>query len=80
MKTAWKKGLEEDSKQELTLQYNASYVIRDRLTTMLLEKIRVAQKGSLSSDAYNCPNWSLKQADNVGYQRALQEVISLLSD
>lgn len=45
-----------------------------KLDTKLEEKIRDAE----SIRHYLTPNWSLTQADNRGYRRALRDVMSML--
>lgn len=79
MKTSWTKGLSPDKKEEIKREFDASGILRERLKLILEEKMEVARKGSLSKDAYQSPNWAYLQADAVGVQRALEEVISLLS-
>ncbi len=79
MKTVWTKGLDDDAKSEMEHLYAASNLVRKRLLTLLQEKDGVADKASLSSDNYESPSWGFIQADNVGYRRALREVMSLIS-
>lgn len=79
MKTAWITGdLEDDEKKAIRLSFQASGVTRRRLVKILQAKI----KGGfiLTKDAYDTPNWEYKQADSVGYRRAMEEVISLLDE
>lgn len=80
MKTSWTKGLEPDLVKEITLQYKASTVIRERLKKLLTEKWESEDKKRLLDGAYDCPNWAYKQADVAGYHRALKEILSLLED
>jgi len=76
MKTAWIANA--DNKAELRQAYGASSVIRKRLSLMCNKKI--GGGFVLTKDDYDSPNWQYRQADAVGYRRALEEVISLLSD
>lgn len=78
MKTAITKGLVGESKKEMEREFDASSLLRRRLTALLLEKTNTRRVKSLSEDEYASPNWAYKQADVVGYERALHEVISLL--
>ena len=47
---------------------------------MLEDKCSASTKTSRSKDGYDSANWAYLQADARGYERALQEVISLISD
>ena len=76
MKTAWTANAQ--NKAELKQAYGASSVVRKRLSLMCTKKIEGGFV--LTKDDYNSPNWQYRQADAVGYRRALEEVISLLSD
>lgn len=81
MKTSWLSGVKDASvKKELRANYIASKMIRERLTEMLDTKLSSSVRASRSSESYDSPNWALKQADATGYQRALEEVKSLLED
>lgn len=79
MKTSWLKGLNPQQKEEMTSSFNASGNVRERLRTLLLEKAEEARKATRSGNAYDNPNWALVQADAIGYEKALYEVISLIS-
>lgn len=78
MKTPWTKGLSLDSKNEITLSFHASGLLRERLVLLLKEKITLADKESYSKEGYSSPNWAYAQADTAGYKRALHEIISLI--
>lgn len=78
MKQSWTTGLAPDAQKELRGDFISSQVTRKRLIKLLEDKIEASQTTSLSKDGYDVPNWACKQADNVGYQRALKEVIDLI--
>lgn len=81
MKTSWLSGVKDAGvKKELRANYIASKMVRERLTEMLDTKLSSSVRASRSSESYDSPNWALKQADATGYQRALEEVKSLLED
>lgn len=80
MKTVWTKGVEAEISKEIELQFKASAVIRKRLAAILEEKYNTADKSRLLKDAYDSPNWAYKQADLVGYHRAITEILSILED
>lgn len=78
MKVAWTKGLDAQEKDEITQLFASSARLRQRLCELLEEKGASLRKRNTIEDAYNNPNWALKQADAVGYERAMQEIMSLL--
>jgi len=78
MKKTWFKDLNEDETRELKVQFNASAVVFQRLEELIDAKLKESSKESISKAGYDCPNWAYKQADVVGYQRALAEIKSLL--
>jgi len=81
MKTSWLSGIKDASvKKELRSNFLASKMVRERLAEMLDAKLNSSVRASRSSESYDSPNWALKQADATGYQRALEEVKSLLED
>lgn len=79
MKTSLVKGLDEQAKMEITQEFIASAQFRKHFTSLLQDRVASHRIKSISADSYDNPNWALKQADLVGYARAIDEVISLLS-
>ena len=80
MKTAWQKGLDAQEADEIRLAYIGSHAVRKRLVALLNEKISSQRGSSLSVSKYDSPGWPYLQADAVRYERALNEVISLISE
>lgn len=80
MKTSWTAGLNEEQKQRMKEDYQGSIGMRMRLKELLENKKSSIRVSNLSRDAYNSPSWSLLQADGVGYERAMNEIISLIYD
>ena len=80
MKASWTKGLEPDVIKEIKGDYISSRLVRKRLTKILEDKIKESYTNSILKSSYENPNWALKQADNVGFERALKEVIELITD
>lgn len=78
MNKIWFKGIEPDYVSEIRGDYASSFITRKRLTQILEDKKESNMKGCLSKDNYDSPNWAMIQADNIGYQRALEEIIKLL--
>lgn len=80
MKTIWTSGLKVEEKKEITQDFKSSPALRARLVKILDGKIGAVRAASLSKDSYLSPSWAYQQADAVGYERALREVISLFDE
>lgn len=80
MKTSWTQGLDPDIAKEIRGDYISSKLVRNRLIKLLEEKIKESHTASVLKTGYDNPNWAYKQADNVGFERALREVVNLISD
>lgn len=78
MKTIWTKGLTGDKKTEIEQAFLASGNMRERLRFLLQEKINTNNSNLRSKDLYQNASWPFQQADGIGYERALYEVISIL--
>lgn len=80
MKTSLTKGLNADDTSEIRGQFIAALRLRKQLIKTLEEKAKSADSESLTKEGYDSPSWAYKQADLVGYKRAISELISLLTD
>lgn len=81
MKTVWFKGItNKDQRSEIRQDYLKSLPARLRLKELLEDKIESARSARRGNSSYDSPNWALLQADSIGYERALFEVISLIYD
>ena len=80
MKLSWTKGVAKELTVDIRQNYKESLVLRRRLVAMLEDKASASTKTSRSKDGYENSNWAYLQADARGYERALQEVISLIVD
>lgn len=78
MKTTWLKGLSDDQKMEMRKDFLSSLRLRQRLVEICNDKIDTSNSSMRSKDAYGIPNWAYLQADAIGYERALNEIISLI--
>lgn len=78
MKTTWTKGLDKELSRDVVATFKGALIMRNRMKKMLEDKIDSAERGSRNKEGYDCSNWAYKQADTIGYKRAMQEVISLL--
>lgn len=79
MKSSITAGLEAQTAQEIKAAFNASARLRERYVTLLEAKIELSRKNARKTDAYDKPSWAYLQADAIGYERAIIELISLLS-
>lgn len=80
MKTNWTKGLSEQDAEVFVNQFKESRLLRRRLSELVSEKIKVSHTESRKKANYESASWAYLQADAVGYERALFEIISLLDD
>ncbi len=80
MKQSWTKGLDETRIKDVRGDFLSSLITRKRLIELLEEKISTADTTSLDKDGYDVANWAYKQADLIGYKRALRDVINLVTD
>lgn len=78
MKTSWLNGLDKQKQQDLRASIAGSYLVRERLVELLHDKISGNSKLSRSKLTYENPNWAYLQADSVGYERAMYEIIDLI--
>ena len=79
MKTALLKGLKKDQAAEIEQDFKAAAYLRERLTAILEEKVDALRRDIRQKTTYESPSWAYVQADYIGYERAIYEVISLLS-
>ncbi len=80
MKTTWTKGLNPQEKEEVTQEYLSSARFRAKLRDILQDKANEMRAKARSSESYVSANWAYQQADAIGYERAIFEVISLISE
>jgi uroporphyrinogen-III synthase len=80
MKTVLTAGLEEERVKELTQEFKHSFFLRGRLKDILKERNESNRVRVRSTKAYEKPSWAFEQADAIGYERAIFEVISLISE
>jgi hypothetical protein len=78
MKTSWVKGLNEEKKKEVEREFNESAFFRKLLSELLQEKLKTKHNESRSKESYESPNWVYFQADCIGYERAITEILSLI--
>lgn len=78
MKTVLTAGLNEEVKKQVRAEFIGSPVFRERLIAVLNGKKESLRSNVLSKSSYENPSWAYLQADSNGYERAINELISLL--
>lgn len=79
MKTTITAGLKGQQLDDVKQEFASSPHLRQRLNEVLEAKIESQRTFATSKERYDSPSWAMIQADSIGYERALREVISLLS-
>lgn len=80
MKLSWTQGLDKELQVDIRQNFKESLVLRKRLVELLLDKVTSSQRESRSKQLYDNPNWAYLQADKRGYERAMHEIIDLISE
>lgn len=78
MKLAWTKGLSVEQKAIIKAEFDATGILRERLSAIVRSKIESARKDATLKSSYDNVNWPYLQADSVGFVRALEEILSIL--
>lgn len=80
MNSAWTKGFRKGSQEAKDVEeaFASSALIRRRLVEVL--KTFDEEELKNRSTDYDSPSWAFKQADSVGYARALRRVIGILEN
>lgn len=80
MKLSWTQGVGKELAVDIRQNFKESLVLRRRLSELLEKKMSTSWRSSTSKDEYANPNWAYLQADARGYERAMREILSLISD
>ncbi len=81
MKTSITAGVSDEGLiKEIRMNFISSSVIRRRIVDLIRKMEESAYASSVAKVGYDNPNWTYKQADTVGYIRALRDVSGLLED
>lgn len=78
MKSSWTVGLRDDQKAEMESSFRAAGALRERMKIMLEKKLEVARTIIIDKQKYENASWAFFQADHIGYERCISEIISLL--
>lgn len=79
MKTSLTAGLTKEQTEIVTKEFISSLALRERLIAVLNGKKESLRSEATSKTSYDNPSWAYFQADANGYERAINEVVSLLS-
>lgn len=80
MKSVLFSGVDPKLEKELRGDFLSSYLIRKRFVEVINDKIESNRKSARQKVNFEKPSWSYEQADSLGYERALYEIIALISD
>lgn len=72
----WTAGLSEPEKMILTGLLQNNNKVLDKLKEICYN---MSKSTEVDSSDFDNPNWALRQADRVGYRRALKHIIMLCS-
>lgn len=73
-------GLDPQIEKDLRGDFKSSLLIRKRLVEVIKDKIETNRSKLRKDVNYENASWAYQQADGVGYERALHEIISLLEE
>lgn len=82
MNTAWTKGLKKGSQDAKDVEeaFASSAYLRRRLVEIIEDMYQSEMAGRLKSNDYENAAWPFKQADAVGYARALKRLQNILEE
>lgn len=79
MKSNLTAGLNPEQAREIGNDFEACPRFRERLAALLLTKVESQRKELRNPENYANASWPYQQADGIGYERGLLEVISLIT-
>ena len=78
LSSKWKSKIPEDEREEFEgLLLNAKRVL-DVLALIIQDDIKESESRMQKRKGYESPNWAYQQADEIGNQRALMEVLKII--
>lgn len=75
----WTKGLNAKARGEMEQQWDEALYVRQRLVTMIGKSMDVSSRYAENKERYKDPSWAPLQADEIGYHRAMREVVRYLT-
>lgn len=82
MNTLLTKKLKKNSQEYKDVEdaFKASAFLRNHLLSVLDDLLKEELSKKLSDAEYDSPSWAFKQADSIGYARAVEKVKALLTE
>lgn len=80
MKVSWTNGLSAEQANDIKSSFIGGALLRRRLKDLIDNKVESSRGSARSKYTYETPNWAYIQADQVGYERALYEIIDLIGE
>lgn len=82
MKPAWTKGIKKGSQEAKDVEdaFNSSTFVRKRLVEIIENMYQEEVAKRIKEDEYENPAWAFKQADAIGYARALRNLQNILEE
>ena len=77
MKVVWFQGLKGEDVEDRKKSVLGSKKVLDKLSKIVYTMIKDGEK-SVTND-YDSPAWAYKQADAIGYRRALERILEILT-
>ena len=79
MKSILTAGLPDERSKEVSEEFKRSSLLRERLIDILRQKNETNRTNVRQKSSYESPSWAYIQADAIGYERAIYELINLIS-
>lgn len=73
------RGIKEEDKENFKERLIHNKDLLDRIVGVLRDKAHAANKKAAAELSYESPSWAYYQADKLGYNRALGEMIAILT-
>jgi hypothetical protein len=78
MKTIWFQDIKNKEEQEqFKNNVLSSKIVLDKLKQIVYTKVKMGER--TTSNDYDSPSWAYRQADKIGYLRALKEIEDILT-
>ncbi len=71
-------SIPEEERESFTQQFISLRFVREHMAAYFLKELEAEIRASEETDKYTLPAWAEKQADSIGYRRALRKIIKTL--
>lgn len=68
-----------DEKKRFEAYIKGSRTVLDRLSEIIVDFELQLEEKEVDSKAYESPAWAFQQADNIGYRRALRQILKIIN-